>query len=114
MYAFPCESQATVGSAARVGGVLVEQLELEEGRRLVAPVRGRRRASSRIPQWLKPMRESFWATSMLPSASGLIAIGSPACARSEQSWVTRVFTCPFPVNCVCAAFGGGDLDPIGP
>jgi hypothetical protein len=44
-----------------------------------------------MPQWLNPMRESFWPARRWLGFVGSITICSSACRRNEQSWLTLIF-----------------------
>src|SRR5450759_5238467 len=48
-----------------------------------------------MPQWLKPIRLSFWPAMKFAGLTGLTAIPSSACRRKVQSWFTRTLPSVF-------------------
>ena len=48
-----------------------------------------------MPQWLKPIRLSFWPAIRFCGSTGLTAIPSSAWRRKVQSWLTRTLLSEF-------------------
>ena len=97
MYALPRESHASVGSLHASDVWPSRSVNCQKGGTM-SPQRLPPSKLQSYPQWLKPIRESFWPAMMFRSFRGLIWIVSSAWRRSPQSWLTRVFFVPWRRN----------------